>query len=226
MRFSVERRTYPAGRIRRALLCFLLVLPLSCNSFDRYRTPDFVDCSVFPAYAGSPYVLPYAEGQQWEVGNTFGHYTTLNGGVGLYAIDLRMPIGTEVTAARAGLVVAIEEGFSDDDHLDLHENWVMVRHQDNTVGRYIHLTRNGALVDVGDAVDQGEVIGLSGNSGASSRPHLHFDVQTCGPNLPPGYNDPPCGQTVPVSFRNTAAHTCGLLEERSYPALSYTPDDR
>ncbi len=201
-----------------------LVLTLACGGGP--AVPDFVDCSVFGAPAQSEYVLPYQPGQRWEVGNTFGHYTPLNGGVGLYAIDFRMPIGTEVTAARAGTVVAIEEGFSDDDHQDYHENWVMVEHADGTIGRYIHLTRNGALVEIGQTVAQGEVIGLSGNSGASSRPHLHFDVQSCGPNLPPGYNDLPCGHTVPVTFRNTAAHSCGLAEDRFYRADTFTPDDR
>ncbi len=106
------------------------------------------------------------------------------------------------------------------------KNFVMVRHADDTVGRYIHLMQNGVGVAVGEVVAQGQVIGRSGNSGASSRPHLHLDVQTCGPNLPPGYNDLPCGQTLPVSFRNTSGHVCGLEEEQSYRAQPFTPDDR
>ncbi len=203
-----------------------VLLGLLLTSCDGYSIPDFVDCTVFGDAAESPYVLPYEVGERFQVGNTFGHHTPLNGGVGLYAVDFRMPIGTNVVAARAGEVVAVEERFSDDDHADLHENWVMIRHADESVARYIHLTQDGALVEVGQTVAQGELIGLSGNSGASSRPHLHFDVQTCGPNLPPGYNDRPCGMTLPVSFRNTAAHECGLLEEERYRALPFEPDDR
>lgn len=187
--------------------------------------PEVVDCGQFPDSRTSIYVLPYTVGARYEVGNTFGHHTPLNGGVGLYAVDIRMPIGTPVHAARSGTVVAVEEAFSDEDHADYHENWVMIRHADETVARYIHLTRDGALVDVGDVVRQGDVIGLSGNSGASSRPHLHFDVQTCGPNLPPGYNDAPCGMTMPLSFRNTKPHTCGLEEEEWYRADPFEPRD-
>ena len=123
-------------------------------------------------------------------------------------------------------MVAVEERFSDDDHADFHENWVMVRHADETVARYIHLTTNGAVVDVGDVVVQGQLVGLSGNSGASSGPHLHFDVQTCGPNLPPGYNRLPCGMTVPLSFRNTIPHSCGLEAGRSYTAEGFVADSR
>jgi murein DD-endopeptidase MepM/ murein hydrolase activator NlpD len=163
-------------------------------------------------------------GQQFRVSRTFAHYLPSNGGVGLYAIDVEMPMRTPVHAIRGGIVVAVEERFSDDDHSDYHENWVMVRHADGTVARYIHLTTNGALVDVGNAIHQGQVVGLSGNSGASSGPHLHFDVQQCGPNLPPRYNDQPCGMTVPLSFRNTEPHSCGLQSRKSYTAAAFTEE--
>jgi murein DD-endopeptidase MepM/ murein hydrolase activator NlpD len=171
-------------------------------------------------------VLPYAVGQRFKVNRTFDHYTPLNGGVGLYAIDLDLPLGTPVHAARSGEVVAVEERFSDDDRNDFHENWVMVRHADGTVARYIHLTMNGALVEVGDNVAQGDVVGRSGNSGPSRGPHLHFDVQACGPNLPPGYNRLPCGTTVPVSFSNTEAQSCGLDPGKTYRAEPFSPVPR
>ena len=185
-----------------------------------------VNCSVFPAPHTSMYVLPYAVGQRFTVSNTFGHYLASNGGVGLYAIDVPMPIGTPVRAMRSGTVVAVEERFSDDDKVEYHQNWVMIRHADETVARYLHLTRDGALVDVGAKVVQGQLIGLSGNSGPSNGPHLHFDVQTCGPNLPPGYNRLPCGMTIPLSFRNADPHVCGLEKGRSYTALPFEADLR
>lgn len=189
--------------------------------------PSYVNCAAFPAAQTAMYVLPFAVGKQFRVNRTFGHYNlALNGGVGLYAIDLGLPLGTPVHAARAGTVVAVEERFANDDRADYHENWVMIRHADETIGRYMHLTTNGALVDVGDLVVQGQQIGFSGNSGPSSGPHLHFDVQTCGPNLPPSYNRPPCGMTVPVSFRNTTPHSCGLEPTVSYAAQPFVPDGR
>ncbi|MDP2320358.1 MAG: M23 family metallopeptidase [Acidobacteriota bacterium] len=183
-----------------------------------------VNCAVFSDSASSAYTLTFATGQRVYVSRTFEHYLAANGGVGVYAIDFDVPMRTPVHAARGGMVVAVEQRFSDDDHANFHENWVMVRHADGTVGRYIHLARNGALVAVGDEVRQGQRLGLSGNSGASNGPHLHFDVQTCGPNLPPGYNTMPCGMTVPVSFRNTAPHSCGLTPRQSYTAAAFTPD--
>jgi hypothetical protein len=64
---------------------------------------------------------------------------------------------------------------------------------------------------------RGDPIGLSGNSDA---PHLHFDVASCV-GAPDDYNALPCGQTVPVTFRNTLASACGLRIGVAYPALAY-----
>jgi murein DD-endopeptidase MepM/ murein hydrolase activator NlpD len=185
--------------------------------------PGFVSCSVFGDSSASAYTLPFEPGRRFKVTRTFGHYTPLNEGVGLYALDIDMPMRTPVLAIRSGVVVAVEQRYSDDDHAVYHENWVMVRHADGTVARYIHLAQNGARAAIGDTVTQGQVVGLSGNSGDSSGPHLHFDVQTCGPNLPPAYNRQPCGMTVPLSFRNTAPHACGLVAGSSYTALQFQP---
>ncbi len=205
------------------LLCLTLGAAWACSEPAGPGVPSFVDCAVFPESQSAAFVLPFAVGQEFAVSRTFGHYTTRNGGVGLYAVDFPMPIGTPVHAARGGAVIAVEERYADDDHADFHENWVMIRHPDNTVARYIHLTANGSTVGVGDTVMQGQLVGLSGNSGASTGPHLHFDVQMCGPNLPPAYNLLPCGTTVPVSFRNTSPHVCGLVPGESYQALAFIP---
>jgi murein DD-endopeptidase MepM/ murein hydrolase activator NlpD len=179
-----------------------------------------VTIAEFPDPSGSPYVLPFEPGRAHPVWRTTSHFTPGNGGVGVYAIDIGMPIGTPLVAARAGIVVAARDTFADGNDTDLHENYVMVRHADSTVARYIHLTRGGALVREGDRVRQGQRIALSGNSGQTGGPHLHFDVQRCGPNLPPNYNQLPCGRTVPVTFRNASRGTrCGLIPGRSVRAV-------
>jgi murein DD-endopeptidase MepM/ murein hydrolase activator NlpD len=177
-----------------------------------------VDCGAYPAQATSLYILPWRVGESYEIIRTTSHYTRGNRGVGLNGIDIRMPIGTSLVAARAGIVVAVQEDYADGNGVDLQENYVFIKHADGTMARYFHLTRQGALVEVGDSVQQGDVIARSGNSGDSGEPHLHFDVQVCGINLPPNYNQLPCGQTLPVTFRNTTRHTCGLVPGRSYTA--------
>ena len=175
-------------------------------------------CSTFAAQTSSPYTLPYETGRDWLVIRSSEHFAPGNRGVGLYAIDFQMPIGTPVVAARAGIAVAIQESFLDGNDEDLKENYVFVRHDDGTIARYFHLTQNGALVSEGDSVRRGQAIARSGNSGQSGQPHLHFDVQQCGPNLPPGYNRLPCGRTLPLTFRNTRSHPCGLIGGERYVA--------
>ncbi|MFC3034866.1 M23 family metallopeptidase [Pseudoalteromonas fenneropenaei] len=178
-----------------------------------------IDCAVFPAQSNSLYTLPYEVGTAWDVYAATEHYRSANQGVGTYAIDFVMPIGTKVLAARDGEVVSVQAGFKDGNNEDLKENYVFIKHSDGTIGRYFHLMYNGELVKQGDQVTAGEVIALSGNTGQSGGPHLHFDVQQCGPNLPPHYNRLPCGQTLPLTFKNTKEHSCGLKAGEKYTAL-------
>lgn len=84
-----------------------------------------------------------------------------------------MPIGTEVFAVRDGVVVEIEQKFST---VGLRGNHVYLRHADGQISGYFHLRHNGALVKVGDQVTQGQAIALSGMTGQTTLPHLHFAV--------------------------------------------------
>jgi murein DD-endopeptidase MepM/ murein hydrolase activator NlpD len=127
-----------------------------------------------------------------------------------YAYDFLMPINTPVVAARSGTVFLVEERFTDGTRRAGEENYVNVLHADGTLAGYVHFTQNGALVEVGQSVVQGQVIGLSGDSGSSTEPHLHFHVQGCDG----------CA-TVPVTFRNTRSHPTGLVTGESYTAEAH-----
>lgn len=87
-----------------------------------------------------------------------------------------MPIVSPVIAARDGEVIKVEERNLDGTRVLGEENVVIIKHSDGTFARYFHPTKPGALVSTGDKVAQGTRIALSGNSGASAGPHLHFDV--------------------------------------------------
>lgn len=204
-----------------SMIVVALILARGQTQTNAGRNEPPADCGAYPAQATSLYILPWRVGESYEIIRTTSHYTRGNRGVGLNGIDIRMPIGTTVVAARAGIVVAVQEEYADGNGVDLQENYVFIKHNDGTMGRYFHLTRQGALVGVGESVQQGDVIARSGNSGDSGEPHLHFDVQVCGVNLPPNYNQLPCGQTLPVTFRNTSPHACGLVPGRSYAARRF-----
>jgi len=203
-------------RLRAAFASLLAVLSFLCLVGCLGGNPaSDVDCSRYSSQSASPYVLPYEVGESFTVTNTAGH-----GSPQTYAIDFRMPMGTRVNAARDGRVIRVVQSYSDNDHEWGHENRVWVRDADDTVARYFHLTRNGARVAEGEDVVQGRLLGLSGDSGNSREPHLHFDVSRCTPD-DGNYNNLPCGETIPVTFRNTTPHACGLVVSQSYRAEPY-----
>lgn len=196
------------------LFLIALGVSLSCGGFPD-KMPS--DCSVFSAQETSPYILPYEVGRSFEVWKTTSH-----GGTQYYSVDFRMPIGTPVIASRSGEVVNLEMSFQEGDRVFGHENLIWIRHVDGTIARYYHLAPNSTRVANGDEVDQGQVIALSGDTGNSTGPHLHFDVTQCLTGLTPGdINTLPCGQTLPLSFKNTLKHTCGLKAGKDYPAFAY-----
>src|SRR5262245_29482987 len=85
---------------------------------------DFVayDCSVFTPAEASPYILPWAIGTTHVVLPHAARETSPQ----KYALDVPMPIGTEILAIRSGVVVRVVESFVDGDNVYLHENHVIV----------------------------------------------------------------------------------------------------
>jgi hypothetical protein len=98
-----------------------------------------------------------------------------------YALDFAADIGTPVMAARSGVVMQVESDFAQaglsEEQYGRRANFVRILHDDGTMALYAHLQPDGALVRVGQWVRQGQQIGLSGNTGFTSGPHLHFAVQ-------------------------------------------------
>ena len=168
-------------------------------------------CGPFPDWQSSPYVLPYPVGSTHYVNQA----SCTNGGHQgpyKYSYDFVMPVGTTVTAARAGVVADLRVKFRDGQHGEGEANWVKIRHADGTIAAYSHLTERGALVKVGDRVVAGQPIGLSGNTGnTGGLPHLHFHLCPCPEPVD-------CG-TLPVTFRNAGPNPDGLDAKRHYLAL-------
>ena len=193
----------------------------------------------YPDPATSEYILPYQVGMsfvmnQGNCGQFITHRPnctainamgqTINCGDRRYSYDFAMPIGLVVLASRGGTVTLIVDGFSNSTNSAGEENLIAIEHADGTVGSYIHLSPNSFMVNVGDVVQQGDPIGISGSSGFTdpgfSNPHLHFNVL-----VPPFDN---CTTTVfsgcvaiPVTFRNANPLDAPLIEGRVYEAFPF-----
>lgn len=101
-----------------------------------------------------------------------------------YAYDLAASIGTPIYAMRSGKVLAIRDKYPDiggGKENAARYNFIWIEHDDGYRSIYVHLQqgfRNKVNLRAGDHVEAGQLIGYSGNSGWSSGPHLHVEVQT------------------------------------------------
>lgn len=132
--------------------------------------PDKLGSVTGPAYA-----LPWRGGPfriSQGAGGDFSHNTSR----GRYAVDIAMPVGTPILAARAGTVVSIRDGQAGR-RPDPAGNYVRIRHADGTESAYLHLAKGSVLVKPEQQVKVGTPLGQSGNTGRSTGPHLHFVVQ-------------------------------------------------
>ncbi|MEU3407884.1 M23 family metallopeptidase [Streptomyces sp. NPDC006670] len=88
--------------------------------------------------------------------------------------DFAVPVGTPVHAASGGTVVKAGPNGGGDG--PAYGNAIVIKHADNTYSQYAHLSK--ILVKVGQKVTLDQKIALSGNTGNSSGPHLHFEIRT------------------------------------------------
>lgn len=86
-------------------------------------------------------------------------------------IDLAAPVGTEVFACKHGTVKTAA-------YSEIYGNYIVLLHDKNTTSLYAHLSK--ILVKKGQSVSTGATIGLVGTTGASTGPHLHFEVRENG----------------------------------------------
>jgi murein DD-endopeptidase MepM/ murein hydrolase activator NlpD len=94
------------------------------------------------------------------------------------AIDFLVPEGTPVYAAAEGVVTALKDDSNvggRDPQFWYEGNYVVVRHEGESTS-YEHLRYRGVVVRVDERVQEGQLIGYSGNTGYSRGPHLHFEV--------------------------------------------------
>lgn len=127
-----------------------------------------------------PYRVPYASATRFPVTQAYPDVVTHAAADSRHAVDIAMPIGTDIFAARSGIVFDVSsdnyEGGLDPVRDGPSANVVQILHDDGTYAVYAHLNWNSIRVRPGDRVARGQYIADSGNTGFSSGPHLHFAV--------------------------------------------------
>ncbi len=152
------------------------------------------------------YRAPFSVGTSFPITQTYPDSLTHLTRDSMYAVDIAMPVGTDIVAARDGIVFDVAStnfkgGPDAAEYADL-ANVVRILHDDGTYALYAHLNWNTIRVSPGDRVEAGQYIADSGNTGFSSGPHLHFAVQqNMGMSV----------DSLPVAFR-------GAGESRVTPA--------
>lgn len=153
-----------------------------------------------------PYYLPFREGTQVQVTQGVHGFSSHRGQLA-YGVDFACHEGTPITASRGGVVLAVKKdsnrGCPSAECVN-DANYVIIDHGDGTFGGYYHLQLQGALVAVGDQVCTGQLIGLCGDTGFSTGPHLHFEVAN------------PQGDTLPIQFVEARFRPGGVLLPREH----------
>jgi murein DD-endopeptidase MepM/ murein hydrolase activator NlpD len=138
------------------------------------------------------YDLPFEKNKKVFVSQGYGGFYSHKN---QFSIDFKLKKGTKVLAARSGKVIKVvdhnSKGGPKKKYLSMG-NHVIIKHDDNTYAAYWHLMENGSLVEKGDKITRGQCIALSGNTGYSTMPHLHFDVYK--------YNKEGKHTTIPTLF--------------------------
>lgn len=161
-----------------------LVIPL-LKVKDTTRV-DFSDYVKYKAQFGNPnedynnnyeYEFPFQKGKRYKIIQSFGGKFSHNKPHSKYAIDFGLAIGDTITAARKGRVYFVKEDSKE--HCRTPKcidkaNKIYVIHDDSTMAHYVHLDFEGALVKVGDTIEVNQPIGISGMTGFTTIPHLHF----------------------------------------------------
>jgi murein DD-endopeptidase MepM/ murein hydrolase activator NlpD len=125
---------------------------------------------------GGDVIYPFAG--DYQITSPFGERTDPTTGGSEYhtGVDFGVPLGTEIKAAADGVVVQAGTNGG-------YGNSVTIDHGGGMETLYGHLSK--VLVSAGQKVKQGDVIGLSGSTGKSTGPHLHFEIRKNGQPVDP-----------------------------------------
>lgn len=157
-------------------ILILVGFPIIADAQQEFSTNDLKN-GKFKDDSSYIYTLPFEVKKKVFL---IQGYESMFSHKGEKALDFKVKNGTKVCAARKGIVTATREdsdkgGLKPENLSD--GNYIFIQHNDGSIANYWHFQKDGVLVNVGDTIQTGQLIGLSGNTGYSAFPHLHFEVQ-------------------------------------------------
>ncbi|CCE22933.1 M23 family metallopeptidase [Methylotuvimicrobium alcaliphilum] len=126
------------------------------------------------------YLPPFAAGESFQITQGFEGEFSHTDPENRYAVDIAMPVGTPIHAARSGVVMDVERDFFEGGVKPAYgqkANRIRILHDDGSMAVYAHLELEKTQVYPGLRVEAGQLIAYSGNTGFTTGPHLHFAVQ-------------------------------------------------
>ncbi|WP_303315411.1 M23 family metallopeptidase [Flavivirga abyssicola] len=131
-----------------------------------------------------PIALPFKNNSEYTIIQGYKGKFSHTRRYSYYAIDFNLKIGDTICASDNGYVVGVLDkysGYGNREWMD-YANFVTLYHpKSNLYTQYVHLKTNGSLVKVGDTVKIGQPIAISGMTGFTTIPHLHFNVLKATP---------------------------------------------
>ena len=134
-----------------------------------------------------------------------------------YNQNILAPADGTVVEVRSSDSNVINEGKTDTWIKDLRGNYVVIEHKGGEYSLLAHIKKDSILVKVGQKVKNGDIIAKCGNTGSSSEPHLHFQVQK-GKNFFTSAG-------LPIKFSNFSATLFEPYSETTY-LQAYTDELR
>ena len=150
-------------------------IPVSYEGMAGYGHTDFLEILDGEEML---FLLPWTAGDSFRVTQGNNSATGSHSGMSAWAWDFGMPIGTPVLSSHAGTVRRAKGdstvGGCDPAYAN-DSNYVVVDRGNGVESGYLHL--DTVVVEVGDVVSRGQLLGTSGETGYACGPHLHFQIQ-------------------------------------------------